>query len=388
MTETSDAPKLSDEFDADQLETIERYERLKDEIKAKEKEAEREREIKQIMAALAASNYRNQRDRVAAILSMYPEARNSDVVLALRYWSTFQPDLYPGQYIEPKNLFKLERQTVLSRIRAKIQNEYNLFPGSEKVTNARRIREQEVKAEMLEDKGPPREIKIFADETGKTQEWIAVGSIWFTDLRKSVQLISEISTLKTELNIKPDFEFHFSQLKRGQIDSYNALIELLRKHRPYMSIRGIFCRRAGTSRPIEETVQHLIRILVQEGFRYEVYSGRITPPRSITLVADEGALSDPVGRKTASEELTHMLSSEFGNECVVDEFVQIPSKGSPLLQVADIVTGLIGRALNKEQERSWKDDFANEALYRLGLSVEAPDGSEHGGDTFSMIELK
>lgn len=50
-----------------------------------------EKEKKELLASLATGDFSSQRSRVAAILNQYPASRNSDVTLALKYWSTFQP---------------------------------------------------------------------------------------------------------------------------------------------------------------------------------------------------------------------------------------------------------------------------------------------------------
>ncbi len=53
-----------------------------------------EKEKKDLLASLASAEFSAQRTRVAYILNLYPESRNSDISLTLKYWETFQPDIY------------------------------------------------------------------------------------------------------------------------------------------------------------------------------------------------------------------------------------------------------------------------------------------------------
>src|SRR5437879_8737632 len=68
-----------------------------------------EREKQELLSSLSGCDFTTARTRVAAVLNMYPDTRNSDVSLALRFWETFQPDIYNPGGILPRDLFELER---------------------------------------------------------------------------------------------------------------------------------------------------------------------------------------------------------------------------------------------------------------------------------------
>ncbi|EEF25012.1 conserved hypothetical protein [Ricinus communis] len=80
-----------------------------------------------LIASLAGGDFSNQQMRVAHILNLHPAARNSDVALALKYWETFQRELYNPDGIKPADFFKLDRVPFLVRARAKIQNDTSCF---------------------------------------------------------------------------------------------------------------------------------------------------------------------------------------------------------------------------------------------------------------------
>jgi hypothetical protein len=91
------------------------------------------REKQELLASLASGDFSTMKTRVAGMLNFYPDSRNSDVALTLKYWETFQPEIYKPHGILPRDLFKLERLHYIVRARAKIQNEYGLFQADEKI---------------------------------------------------------------------------------------------------------------------------------------------------------------------------------------------------------------------------------------------------------------
>jgi flagellar biosynthesis/type III secretory pathway chaperone len=137
-----------------------------------------EKEKKELLAALAGGNFSTQRTKVAAILNLFPDSRNSDIALALKYWEIFQPDIYNPTGIMPKDLFKLERLHYIVRARAKIQNEYGLFQADEKIKHHRKKQEEVMHEAVLEDAAPKRVVHVFSDETGKTHDFVVVAAVW------------------------------------------------------------------------------------------------------------------------------------------------------------------------------------------------------------------
>jgi len=140
-----------------------------------------EKEKKELLASLAGGNFTTQKTKVAAILNLYPESRNSDITLALKYWETFQPEIHNTLGILPKDLFRLERLHYIVRARAKIQNEYGLFPADAKVRNHRKKREEVMYDAVPEDVAPRKVIKrrpIFSSViTGSGGSWRSTASL-------------------------------------------------------------------------------------------------------------------------------------------------------------------------------------------------------------------
>lgn len=232
------------------------------------RERNRQREIDAINWAISSSIYSTKRDRVACLLNMYPDCRDSDMTLTLKYWEIFQEDLYKNEKLTPYLLFKLERLTTIARLRAKIQNDYGLFLGNADVRNKRRQREEEIRTEVLNDPSPPRLIHVFADETGKNEEFVIVGSVWFLNMAKGVHFQTQYQKFKEKIGFKG--EFHFSELKKGTFDAYRSFIDFAQQHREFVGYKAIATRRKGNSRPIEEIITKLCFLLLLTGFEHEV----------------------------------------------------------------------------------------------------------------------
>jgi len=84
------------------------------------------------------------KDQILHCLEVYPETRNSDITLMIRIWQTFTNKVIYSKktkehYIKVKDLYDLPREDWVKRIRAKIQNENNLFlPTDPEVIKARK----------------------------------------------------------------------------------------------------------------------------------------------------------------------------------------------------------------------------------------------------------
>src|SRR5690625_4233110 len=90
------------------------------EIIDEKKEQERRKKGKELWIAVQSGNTEHLITRVASVLNRYPDARNSDVALMVRYWQVFEG--HTGNQVSLNNLFKYERMTSIARGCAEFQN--------------------------------------------------------------------------------------------------------------------------------------------------------------------------------------------------------------------------------------------------------------------------
>jgi hypothetical protein len=94
----------------------------------------------------------NIRDIVAYILNYSNESRNSDIELTWLYWETFERDKFFGSMISKEQMREMAGIASLTRIRAKIQNEYKHFQADNSVKRFRGMLEEDKRTEVIEDK--------------------------------------------------------------------------------------------------------------------------------------------------------------------------------------------------------------------------------------------
>ncbi len=327
-----------------------------------------EKEKRELLASLAAADFTTLKARVASVLNLYPATRNSDVALALQYWATFQPDLYKDAGILPKDLFKLERLHYLVRARAKIQNEYGLFQADDKVKRHRRKLEEKMEAEVIQDAAPRRVVNVYADETGKTQKFVIVASVWVLSGR-AVYSITKAITEWQGGSAWASREIHFAKFGRQDIDALKQYLEVVLANREFLSFKVIAVERARTKRPIEEVVQKLHEHMLVRGAAHEVKNNRIDLPREIEVTLDEEQSLDSFVIADLQKLVSTALEQDSNDQLKVASMQTTSSRNSPLVQLADLVAGAVNRLLNHEGERNYKDDMADLVVKMLDLDL-------------------
>ncbi len=137
-----------------------------------------DQERQSLLAVIAASRPNTLVHKVGWILNNYPDARNSDITLQLRYWETFCSDQYSGGAITPDDLYQLPRLTSLTRARARIQNTLKMFLADAEVRRHRgTLSEEEREEAVAAERAAAPVYAIYVDESGKTQANLLVGGL-------------------------------------------------------------------------------------------------------------------------------------------------------------------------------------------------------------------
>ncbi len=187
-------------------------------------EAEKER----LLAALSEGRRDRLTERVAWIMSRFPETRDSDITLQLRYWDLFEPELAAQLEGNTQVLYDLTRLTSLSRARAKIQNSFRLFQASPEIRLRRGQLGEEAKERFATDAPPSPTLTIYADESGKTNDRLIIGSVWFLDPRDTLAAWNRVMAWRRLSG--SEGELHFAELTSRTLERYAAL-DVLHPHR-------------------------------------------------------------------------------------------------------------------------------------------------------------
>jgi len=209
------------------------------------KEEKLAREKAKFIESIAAGTHNTVQTRVAWVLNRYPAARNSDVTLQVTYWRTFDRQLLAGpNAVALENLYQLTRLTDIARARAKIQNEYGLFLAADNVKRRRIAKDAQERVRQVEDQPGLKTITVYSDETGKNEDHLIVGTVWFLDGMDVYQFTEALKDLRKERGFKD--ELHFTRIRDQNLDSYLAVLDLLDKYASTISFRAIMIRRRDT----------------------------------------------------------------------------------------------------------------------------------------------
>jgi ribosomal protein S20 len=339
-------------------------------ISAKQKKLEQQR--KRLLDNISVGDFKNTFTRVAHILNLYPNTRDSDIRLSIQYWKTFQPDLYSDHGITPINLFKLERTTIITRARAKIQNELKLFNAKEEVKRRRKKIETEIQDEVISKNPATKLISIFADETGKQGDFLIVSSVWVLSGRAVFEISNAIDNWRKNHPYwsNNSREMHFARLGKRDAESLTEYLDVIKSKREFISFKVVSVENSLLSRSSEEAILKLHEYMIMDGIKHELESNRVSLPQNLNIVIDHEDSLDALTLSDLKRKLNHYFSDIYGNEVTIGSLKAVPSTTSVLVQLSDMIAGAVNRKLNYKGERNFKDDYADAIIETLDISLD------------------
>lgn len=324
-------------------------------------------------------------ERVAWVLSRHPATRDSDIALQLVYWQEYEPELYVKLEDDPKVLYQLTRLTSISRARARIQNTHRLFVASDKVRRRRGTLSEEERERFMNPVPPDPLLMVYADESGKTDAHLVVGSVWFLDPSDTVTAYNRISAWRRERGFEE--ELHFSKLSQRTLGYYQEVVELLLGSVAGLSFKSVSVSRAGVAN-VAEALDHLFVELLRRGVEHEHTTGRAPLPRRLTVYKDlEEPGRDALLMARMRTALLTASATEFNGELRVEVLEPVRSDGQPLIQIADLYTASVNRVLARAATSAKaKDVFADYFLGRV-RGPTAVTATEQVGDMEVHLRL-
>jgi len=353
----------------------------------KQKEAKLQKEIQELLNNLSSATVNTLRDKVAWILNQYPDARDSDITLQLHFWETFESNIYNGHSIHSNDLYRLTRLTSIARERARVQNVYKLFQASSEVRHHRGTLSEEEKEKAVEDRpaGYPS-IVLYMDESGKNAEQLIVGSLWFLEAGKSIYDIHR-RIMAFKENVGFDKEFHFADMSRSELRTYQEMIQIFLREAPTYSFKIISVPARGIHNK-QEALKELFYHMVVKGINHENETGRAKLPRSVQIWKDaeeEGA--DRLLIADLDDKLKQASSTRFDKKLHISLVRCANSEQNLFLQIADLFSASANRILNEAGiARNHKTEFAEFFLDAVGVD-KTLSPNDNIGDTVAHISL-
>ena len=358
----------SDTSQPDLFDQVESDENLKEKEKAAEKAAQLAEKKAKLERKVGTRQFDTLEARVAYVLAQFPETRNSDITLLIKYWKIFERDKVPGTVIDFQTLYEVERLTSISRARATIQNDFKLYLAtSEDVARKRQQLQEEhrEKRKPIKEDVPP--VAIYVDDSGKNQHHFVVGSAWILVPTEEYRLYKEMNEWKEKIGFK--FELKFNNISKTNKDQYFDFIKKFLVHEGVLGFKAIAMQSSGIADD-GAAFADLFYFLIRRGIEHEDATGRAPLPRRITFIKDEEEKGyDDRLIALMVDRMQNVSKSVFDGRLIIESAYSEKSKGSIFLQIADLYTGCINRILNDPApEKGWKDEFAEEVLTMLGLT--------------------
>jgi hypothetical protein len=341
-------------------------------------------ERQELLNNISSSSVNTLRDKVAWILNHYPETRDSDISLQLRFWETFESDIYNGHSVTPDDYRKLTRLTSVVRERAKIQNQYRLFVASPEVRKVRGTLSDDEKEKAIEDKPGYPVFIVYLDDSGKTGSHLLVGSVWFLAGGYQSKLLSdEIHEFRETKKFHS--EFHFKEMKKDELPIYKELVQLFLKQANAISFKFISLPRSGVGK-VDDAFEDLYYHLLIQGIEHEDQTGRAPLPRGLQVWKDAEEIgSDKLLLANLEDRLKKAANSIYKDKLSINRLFAVDSKHNSFLQIADLLASSVNRIFNRSGESyNHKDGIAEYFLGALGIDLSLKPNAQMSDKTIHI----
>jgi hypothetical protein len=328
---------------------------------------ERLQERKELLAALAAvsdSRLGSMELRVASLLQHYPETRDSDTALAIRYWRTYQPDvLEKWDRLDLDILYDLDRIETISRIRRHIQNVLLLFSASGFTRHTRGEMQMEFNQYLAAQTSDAPEIRFYLDETGNdpNKPYLGVAGICVLEWRQYEKHWASISKWRAERGWPETIRF--AQTGTVLQPRATALLQQLQTRRSGLLFLGYAMSSRG--RTYEAMLSLFIQLVVDALHRADDL-GCLTQQRALSFVKEAEEGFDRLHLQTLRKYLEEQIAREFPRQIFVRDVQSIPKGREVFLECADLIAGAMQRrALHSANHP--KDDLAETVFNVTGF---------------------
>lgn len=297
-----------------------------------------QREAKRIalLRRLASSNLARVETRVADILSRYPETRDSDTALCIRYWKKYQADVLESwDPLELEALYELDRIETLGRIRRWIQHGLHLFRSLKATEQKREAHQSQLHEYLASHHDSKPEVCFFLDETGTDpSRYTGVGGVCIINWKQFEKHHAALTQWRAEQGwLEP---VHFVELGEDKIDRGVRLMAELHKRRSGVLFLGYAISSRG--RNYQDSFSLFIQLIV-DSLKHLQKEGCLEQPRTVRVVKEANDGFDKLHLSEMSRKLSEVIAIEFPGLLFVKPIEAVPKGKHVLLECADLVAG-------------------------------------------------
>lgn len=330
-----------------------------------------ERRMK-MLADIANSYLATREQRVAHILQRFPETRDSDTALCIRYWKKFQADVLERWHpLELEVLFELDRIETIGRVRRMIQNDLRLFRGIEDTRRAREAMQQEFHEYIAAHRDTLPEVRFYLDETGNEGDktYTGVAGVCIINWKQYEKHYAALEQWRAKQGWPGTI--HFSETGSDKVDRAVALLQQLHARRSGVLFLGYSLASRGRT---HEDLFSLFIQLVVDSLKYLRDCGCLSENRSVRVVKEADTGFDNLFLEKMTKRLGEAVALEFPGRLAVVPVEAVTKGRHVLLECADLIAGdMQRRALGKG--RNPKDRLAEAIINVTGFEDEADSGT-------------
>lgn len=329
-----------------------------------------------LLSALASSDLGTIEARVGRILQDYPETRDSDTALAIRYWSEFQANVVAGcQPLALEVLHDLQPIMTLVRCRQRIQNDFGLFVGTRLTRSRRDERQLEFYRYLAEKRLQDPELCFYLDETGSdsTGRFVGVGGICVLDTR-SYEMRHAALRQWRESQGWPE-TLHFADLNTQTEPRYLGLLQQLKKYRSGL----LFVGYATVARGSKDTILSTLFVqLIGDALRVADAQGCLGVVRAVRVIKEAAAGFDTIHLASLEQNLSQHLLQLFPSRVYLRQIETVPKGRCVMLEAADCIAAAMkrrwesGRRIHKDRVAEsvmnvtgFEDPGSESAMYKV-----------------------
>lgn len=330
-----------------------------------------ERRMK-MLADIANSYLATREQRIAHILQRFPETRDSDTALCIRYWKMFQADvLERWQPLQLEVLFELDRIETIGRVRRMIQNDLRLFRGIEDTRRAREAIQQEFHEYIAAHRDTLPEVRFYLDETGNEGDktYTGVAGICVINWKQYEKHHAALDQWRTQQRWPETI--HFSETGADKVDRAVSLLQQLRSRRSGVLFLGYSLASRGRT---HEDLFSLFIQLVVDSLKHLRDCGCLSENRSVRVVKEADTGFDSLFLEKMTKRLDEAVALEFPGQLAVAPVEAVTKGRHVLLECADLIAGgMQRRALGKG--RNPKDRLAEAIINVTGFEDDGDPGT-------------
>ncbi len=277
--------------------------------------------------------------RLAYLLHRFPETRDSDTALAIRYWRMFQSEiLEEWDPLELEVLYPLDKLDTISRMRRHIQNDLKLFASTLEVRRNRDEVQMEMHQLLAAARSGLSEIRFYLDETGGTERFTGVGGICVMNWRQYEKHWASLRKWRERQRFPGTI--HFAETGTAAQPRAMALLSELQRRRAGLLFLGYGLESRGL---LHQDKLSLAIQLVIDSLRVMDQHQCLNEPRSLLLVKEGEAGFDALHLEALKLHLSRQLAEAFPDRVYLGDVQAVPKGREVMLECADLLASSMMR---------------------------------------------